>query len=88
MKQPSNRFSLFLALALIAWTATYLFWIFTANVNWDEFALLAHSHDAVRTGALASGGKTIAVMGSGLERIYPAENAKLFHRISENGAVV
>jgi len=28
------------------------------------------------------------VLGSGLERIYPAENEKLFHRISENGAVV
>ncbi len=43
---------------------------------------------AAHQGALAAGGKTIAVLGSGLERIYPAENAKLFQRISENGAVV
>jgi DNA processing protein len=43
---------------------------------------------AAHEGALAAGGKTIAVFGSGLERIYPAENRKLFHRIAENGAVV
>lgn len=33
-------------------------------------------------------GKTIAVLGSGLERIYPRENHRLFHKISENGAVI
>ena len=43
---------------------------------------------AAHEGAMAGGGKTIAVLGSGLERIYPAENTKLFHRISENGSVV
>jgi DNA processing protein len=43
---------------------------------------------AAHEGALSGGGKTVAVLGSGLERIYPAENAELFHRISENGAVV
>ncbi|UCD78249.1 MAG: DNA-processing protein DprA [Desulfobacterales bacterium] len=43
---------------------------------------------AAHEGALGVGAKTIAVLGSGLERIYPAENKQLFHRISERGAVV
>ena len=43
---------------------------------------------AAHQGALAAGGKTIAVLGSGLEQIYPADNKPLFHRISEQGAVV
>ena len=43
---------------------------------------------AAHEGALTSKGKTVAVLGSGLERIYPAENRKLFHRIAANGAVV
>ncbi len=43
---------------------------------------------AAHQGALAAGGKTIAVLGSGLEQIYPANNKPLFQRISEEGAVV
>jgi len=43
---------------------------------------------AAHVGALLGGGPTVAVLGSGLARIYPAENQKLFHRIAENGAVI
>ena len=38
--------------------------------------------------ALNSGGRTIAVLGSGVERAYPPEHDKLYQRISETGAVV
>ncbi len=43
---------------------------------------------AAHQGALSGGGKTIAVLGSGLERIYPPENRRLFHDIAQNGAVI
>ncbi len=43
---------------------------------------------AAHQGALAGGGKTIAVMGTGLDRVYPAENRNLAHRIAENGALL
>lgn len=38
--------------------------------------------------ALAVGGRTIAVLGSGIDVIYPPENEGLANRISKNGAVV
>jgi DNA processing protein len=43
---------------------------------------------AAHEGALTGKGKTIAVLGCGLDRVYPAENVQLYHRISESGAVV
>lgn len=39
-------------------------------------------------GALSRGGRTIAVLGSGLGRIYPPENRGLAQQIAESGAVV
>lgn len=43
---------------------------------------------AAHEGALQGGGRTVAVLGSGLERIYPVENHRLIHSIVQNGAVV
>lgn len=42
---------------------------------------------AAHWGAL-KGGKTIAVMGSGLERIYPRENKRVFEEIERKGVVI
>jgi DNA processing protein len=39
-------------------------------------------------GALTAHGRTIAVLGSGLDVIYPPENKKLFADIIQNGAVI
>lgn len=39
-------------------------------------------------GALEAGGWTVAVLGSGVDVIYPKENAKLYGKIVENGCVV
>ncbi|TLZ49754.1 MAG: DNA-protecting protein DprA [Gammaproteobacteria bacterium] len=44
----------------------------------------AASHE----GALAAGGLTVAVFGTGLDRVYPAEHAPLAARIREHGALV
>lgn len=43
---------------------------------------------AVHASTLKGGGRTIAVMGSGLDVPYPPENRKLMERIAEDGAVV
>jgi len=43
---------------------------------------------AAHHGTLARSGKTVAVLGSGLDKIYPSENRNLFKRISERGAVI
>lgn len=50
---------------------------------------LARGIDSIaHMGALAGGGKTIAVLGCGLSHMYPPENRGLAERISRQGAVV
>lgn len=39
-------------------------------------------------GCMVAGGKTIAVLGSGFNNIYPKENIELFKEIIKNGGVV
>ena len=39
-------------------------------------------------GALAGQGRTICVLGNGINRVYPPENRQLFDRIVENGALI
>ena len=38
--------------------------------------------------ALSAKGPTLALLGTGINIVYPAENAELYERISENGAVL
>jgi DNA processing protein len=50
---------------------------------------MAHGIDTyAHRGALKAGGRTIAVMGSGFNHIYPTENKGLVEEISRNGAVI
>jgi len=50
---------------------------------------LARGIDSVaHRSALDAGGKTVAVFGSGLDIVYPGENAKLAQAITEHGALV
>jgi DNA processing protein len=43
---------------------------------------------AAHAGGLNGPGSTIAVLGTGIDRIYPARNAALAHRIAEEGCMV
>src|SRR5436190_8788901 len=43
---------------------------------------------AAHQGALAGKGRTVAVLGNGINIIFPPENAALFERIADNGAVI
>ncbi len=49
---------------------------------------MARGIDSISHWGALKEGKTVAVLGSGFEDIYPPENKKLLHTITEKGAVI
>ena len=43
---------------------------------------------AAHEGALAGGGRTVAVLGNGIDRVYPEENTRLAQTIVEHGGAI
>ena len=65
---------------------------FASHLGRAGFAIasgLAQGIDtAAHTGALLGNAKTIAFLGHGIDRVYPAANRDLAHKIAESGALV
>ena len=43
---------------------------------------------AAHRGALEAGGRTVALLGHGIDRVYPPQNHELAHQITQHGALV
>lgn len=65
---------------------------FASDLSDNGFTIVSGMARGIDTcahrGALKRGGRTIAVMGSGFNHIYPPENKELAEEISKNGAVI
>src|SRR5512139_721514 len=57
--------------------------------GWTVVSGMARGIDsAAHLGALEGGGRTLAVLGTGLDVVYPTENRRLYERIVGSGAVI
>jgi DNA processing protein len=60
-----------------------------AELGFSVVSGLARGVDtAAHKGSLQAQGKTIAVLGCGLDVIYPSENKKIYAEIEKNGAII
>ncbi len=60
-----------------------------AALGWVVTSGLAHGIDAAaHRGAMSVGGMSIAVTGTGLDRVYPARHHELAHEIAEKGVLI
>lgn len=60
-----------------------------ASQNFTIVSGLAQGIDAAaHRGALRSAGSTIAVIATGIDRVYPSQHRELAHQIAENGGIL
>lgn len=60
-----------------------------AEAGWTVVSGLARGVDTLaHEAALRGGSRTVAVLGSGLDRLYPRENEELARRIAESGCLI
>ncbi len=65
---------------------------FGASLGHADFTVISGmargADGAAHYGAMSAGGRTLAVLGCGLNHIYPSEHAELADRIAASGAVI